>query len=105
MDEDRRIVEEQWWVAGLGSLLVWARLRAHAAGTAEVFDCDGNTLPFDSLDSARAALLDAEFRALDGLDEDDAAQLGFDLSSVHPPSAGDDAALRERMTQPLPRRQ
>lgn len=95
-------VREQWWVATLGRTLVWARLRLKASGTAEVFDCDGRTLNYDSDDSAQAALLDAEFRAFDGLDEDDAATLGFVLSEISPPQADDDAALRERMIQPLP---
>lgn len=96
---------EQWWVASLGSVLVWARLREHASGTAEVFDHDGRTHVYDSADTARAALLDAEFRALDGLDEEDAALMGFDLAAVAPPSADSDEALRERMTQVLPGRQ
>ena len=95
-------VSEQWWVATLGRTLVWARLRLQPSGTATVFDCDGRTLTYDSEDSAHAALLDAEFRAFDGLDEDDAAALGFVLSQVSPPQAADDEALRERMIQPLP---
>lgn len=96
------VAAEQWWVASLGSVLVWARLRVRDSGAAEVFDCDGNTLPYDSEESARAALLDAEFRAFDGLDADDAALLGFELDAVSPPQADDDAALRDRMTQVLP---
>ena len=51
---------EQWWLATLGRTVVWARLRVLEAGTAEVFDSDGNTLPFESEDTARAALMDAE---------------------------------------------
>ena len=62
----------EWWLATLGRTLVWARLRVLDAGTAEVFDSDGNTLAYDSEDTARAALLDAEFVEYDGLDEDDA---------------------------------
>jgi hypothetical protein len=95
-------VSEQWWVASLGRTLVWARLRVKPSGTAEVFDCDGRTLAYDSDDSAQAALLDAEFRAYDGLDEDDAQALGFSLAAVAPPQAADDDALRERMIHPLP---
>lgn len=96
---------EQWWVASLGRTLVWARMRVSDTGTATVFDCDGRTLPYDSEDSARGALLDADFFAWDGLDEDDAARLGFDLGSVAPPQARDDETLRERMIQELPRKQ
>ena len=95
-------MNETWWVASLGKVLVWARLRVHESGTAEVFDSDGKTLTYDSEDSARAALLDAEFRAFDGLDDDDAQALGFSLQVVQPPQAGDDEALRERMFQTLP---
>ena len=53
----------QWWLASLGRNIVWARLRVLEAGTAEVFDSDGNTLAYDSEDTARAALMDAEFVA------------------------------------------
>jgi hypothetical protein len=94
--------DERWWVAVLGRTLVWARLRVRDSGTADVFDCDGRTLTYDSEDSAQAALLDAEFRAFDGLDDDDALALGFVLSEISPPQAGNDEALRARMVQPLP---
>ena len=92
----------QWWLATLGRTVVWARLRVREAGTAEVFDSDGNTLAYDSEDTARAALMDAEFVALEGLDADDAADRGFALDELVPPS-GDDSTLRERMVQQLPR--
>ena len=99
------IVRSEWWIASLGSTLVWARLDLMEAGTASVFDCDGRILPYDSEDSARNALLDAEFRAWDGLDEDDAAQLGIDLATLQPPQGEDSASLRARMILQLPRRQ
>lgn len=92
---------QQWWLAVLGRTVVWARLNVQASGVAEVFDCDGRTLPYDSEDSARAALLDAEFRALDGLDDDDAQTLGFRLADVPPPQGDNEAELREHMIQPL----
>ncbi|MBN6148716.1 hypothetical protein JR065_00050 [Xanthomonas sp. AmX2] len=92
---------DQWFLASLGRILVWARLRVREAGTAEVLDSDGNTLSYDSEDTARAALFDAEFVAFDGLDEDDALARGFSLSEISPPQADNDAALRERMTQTL----
>lgn len=94
-------VEYQWYVASLGRTLVWARLRVRKAGTAEVFDSDGNTLTYDSDDTARAALFDAEFVAFDGLDEDDALARGFSLDEVSPPRAENDAALRHLMVQSL----
>ena len=91
----------EWWLASLGRTLVWARLRVRDAGTAEVFDSDGNTLAYDTEDSARAALMDAEFVAFDGLDEDDALARGFSLDEVSPPRADNDDALRHRMFQSL----
>lgn len=91
----------QWWLATLGHTLIWARLRTREAGTAEVLDSDGNTLAYDSEDSARAALFDAEFVAYDGLDEEDALIRGFSLHEVVPPAADSDAALRPLMVQSL----
>lgn len=91
--------DEQWWLAPLGDTLVWARLRVSESGNAEVFDARGETLVYDDEDSARAALLDAEFRAFDGLDEDDAALMGFDLDSTAPPEAEDDEDLLPLMTE------
>jgi len=91
----------QWWLATIGRTLVWARLRVRAAGTAEVFDSDGNTLVYDSEDSARAALMDAEFVAFDGLDDADAQSRGFALGDVEPPRADSDEELRPLMFQSL----
>ncbi|MEL1264592.1 hypothetical protein [Pseudoxanthomonas putridarboris] len=94
-------VREDWYLASLGRTLIWARLRVLEAGTAEVLDSDGNTLPYDSEDTARAALFDAEFVAWDGLDEDDALTRGFSLHDVQPPQADNDDALRPLMVQSL----
>ncbi len=91
----------QWWLAALGRTLIWARLQVREAGTAEILDSDGNTLVYDSEDTARAMLFDAEFVAYDGLDEDDALARGFSLQEVAPPQADDDEALRGRMVQKL----
>lgn len=91
---------DRWWLATLGHTIVWARLREREAGTAEVFDSDGNTLSYDSTETARAALMDAEFVELDGLDEGDALERGFALSELSPPQ-GDDDTLRDRMIQQL----
>jgi hypothetical protein len=101
MNDDNEMIDYQWYVASLGRTLVWARLRLREAGTAEVFDSDGNTLTYDSDDTARAALFDAEFVAFDGLDEDDALARGFSLTEVSPPRADNDAALRGLMVQSL----
>ncbi|MFC0679291.1 hypothetical protein ACFFGH_15760 [Lysobacter korlensis] len=102
MHDDRP--HDEWWLATLGRTVVWARLRVLDAGTAEVFDSDGKTLPYDSEDSARAALMDAEFVALSGLDEDDAADRGFALDELTPPQTDDEAQLRALMVQKLPRK-
>lgn len=94
-------LREDWYLASLGRTLIWARLRVLEAGTAEVLDSDGNTLPYDSEDSARAALFDAEFVAFDGLDEDDALARGFALTDVMPPQGEEDAALIPQMVRSL----
>ena len=94
-------IHESWWLATLGRTIVWARLREREAGTAEVFDSDGNTLVYDSEDTARSMLLDAEFVALGGLDDGDAAERGFLLAELVPPQGDDDAALQAGMVQKL----
>lgn len=101
MNEQR----DQWWLATLGRTVIWARLRLREAGTAEVFDSDGNTLAYDSEDTARAALMDAEFIALDGLDSEDADERGFALDELMPPQVEDETRLREAMVQKLSKRQ
>lgn len=98
MDHDTR---ETWWLASIGRTIVWARLRIREAGTAEVFDSDGNTLAYDSEDTARAALMDAEFVTLEGLDEEDALERGFLLTEISPPQAEHDDQLRGMMIQTL----
>ncbi len=51
---DISAVRDSWWLASLGNTLIWARLRLRPAGTAEVLDSDGNTLSYDSEDTARS---------------------------------------------------
>jgi len=97
-------VRAQWWLAAFGDVMIWARLEVLDSGIAEVLDSDGRVLRYDDETAARMALLDAEFRAWDGLDEDDAAVLGFDLDSVEPPRADNDEELLPRMIQKLPPR-
>ncbi len=92
----------QWWLFRLGDHLVWSRLQVLPSGTAEMLDSSGEAIRYDSEDSARAALLDAGFRALDGLDEEDALELGLPLQELSPP-AGDENTLRTCMVQSLPR--
>ena len=94
-------MRDSWWIAVLGRTLHWARLREREAGTAEVLDHDGNLHAYDSEDTARSMLFDAEFVAFDGLDEEDALLRGFSLHEVQPPQAGNDDELRARMVQSL----
>jgi hypothetical protein len=95
---------DEWWLATLGRTVIWARLRVLEGGTAEVLDSDGVMQPYDSEDSARAALMDAEFVALDGLDEDDARDRGFALDELVPPEGEDADVLRPQMVRQLPSR-
>jgi len=95
------IVHSEWWLATLGRTVVWAQLRVREAGTADVFDSDGKTLSYDSEDTARAALMDAEFVSFDGLDEEDALVRGFALDEIAPPQGEHDDLLREQMMQKL----
>ena len=103
--DDDHAIESIWWCAGVGDLLVWARLQVLESGVAEVLDSSGGYLRYDDEGQARMALLDAEFRAWDGLDETDAAEMGFDLESVEPPHAGSDDELVPMMTLKLLRLQ
>jgi len=93
--------EEQWWIASLGDAFVWARMRVLDSGVAEVFNAEGETLRYDDEDAAQMALLDAEFRSFDGLDDDDAMALGFELDSIEPPQAESDEELLPLMTERL----
>jgi len=97
-------VNDQWWIATIGRTLIWARLRVLEAGTAEVLDSDGVVQPYDSENTARSALMDAEFVALDGLDDDDASDRGFALDELAPPSGEGLEVLRPQMVQQLPSR-
>lgn len=99
MDEAARI---EWWFVTLGDRLTWARLAEYDNGHAHVLAADGVVRQFVDLDSAHTELLDADYRAFDGLDEEDAEALGFDLDSVAPPHADDDEDLLKLMTQRIP---
>jgi hypothetical protein len=48
--------------------------------------------------------MDAEFVALDGLDEADALERGFSLREIAAPHADNDDMLRARMVQSLGKR-
>ena len=93
----------QWWLAALGDTLIWARLDVLDSGIAEVFDNDGRVLRYDDETAARMALLDADFREFDGLDEEDAAIMGFDLDTMEPPRAESDEELLPLMVHKIAR--
>ena len=95
------IEREQWWLAAPEHLLVWARLRVLASGVAQVFDSQGDTLTYESEEIARAALMDADFRALDGMDDDDAEAVGLLLEDLQPPQGDDDDELLPQMVRTL----
>ena len=92
---------EQWWLAAPEHLLVWARLRVLESGVAQVFDSHGETLVYESEDIARGALMDADFSALDGMDEDDADKLGMMLDELAPPHGDSDEELLPQMIRVL----
>ncbi len=91
-----------WWLTALGRNVLWCGLRELPAGTAQVLDTDGNLLPYDSTDTARAALMDAGYVQLDGLDDDDARAFGVELSELQPPSGTDPDLLHGQLLQKLP---
>ena len=94
--------EPQWWLTCVGDTLIWARLTIDDAGIAEVLDSDGRTLRYDDDTAARMALLDAEFRAFDGLDDEDAERWGFELEEVEPPRGESDEDLVPQMVAKIP---
>jgi len=102
-DEDQDlgyvVVSEQWWLARPEHLLVWARLQVTESGIAMVFDSAGDTLTYENEDIARAALMDADFRAFDGMDSDDADGIGLWLEELEPPQGQYDEDLLPQMVK------
>ena len=99
--EEAEFESEQWWLATPEHLLVWARLRVLPSGIAHIFDSQGDTLSYESEEIARAALMDADFRALDGMDDDDAEAVGLLLEELQPPQGEDDEELLPQMIRTL----
>ena len=89
----------EWWLVVVGDTLNWARLTEFDNGHAHVPAADGEVRQFVDVASAHADLLDADFRAFDGLDEDDAEALGLELDSIMPPDADDEEELPPLMSQ------
>ena len=96
------VEREEWWLASPEQLLVWARLRVLESGVAQVFDSLGETLTYESEDVARAALMDADFRALEGMDDDDAEAVGMLIEELQPPQGDDDEELLPQMIRQQP---
>ncbi len=92
-----------WWCAGFGDTLIWSRLDILDSGIAEVFGATGEYLRYDDEATARMALLDADFREFDGLDEEDAAIMGFDLDTMDVPRGDSDEELLPRMVHKIAR--
>jgi hypothetical protein len=96
------MTRESWWVLDpVPGVLVWARCVERDDGGAEVFDSTGLTTRFPDETAARMYLLDHAYRAWDGLDDDDAAEMGFSLAAVAPPRADTELELLRAMTQRL----
>ena len=49
-------ITDQWWVAVVGDMLVWARLSVFESGIAEVLDSSGERPRYDDEQQARMAL-------------------------------------------------
>jgi hypothetical protein len=96
------VEREEWWLAAPADFLVWARLRVLDSGVAQVFDSQGDTLVYESEDVARAALMDADFSALEGMDDDDAvAATGLLHEELQPPHGDSDEQLLPQMIRTL----
>jgi hypothetical protein len=101
MDQtDDPIIDVQWWLSvPEAGMVLWARLSERAEGAADVLDSTGMTMRFPSRGDATHFLLDLEYRAHDGLDEDDAEGWGLVLADLVPPSLPDGPALVAAMNQ------
>ncbi len=95
-----RIAREQWYVMSCDfPHLNWARLRVYADGTAEIFDCDGQTLRCATEAAAHEELSIDEYVAVDDLTEIDMIALEQPLSVITPPSGDTDEELLPQMYQ------
>lgn len=101
LDDRSPVLHTAWWVACPARMLVWARLQVRESGVADVLDCDGQVLVYDCEDTARAALMDAEFFSHDGLDDDDVETWGMLLEDLVPPEGEFDEDLVPQMIRAL----
>lgn len=91
------VQRHEWWLVRLGNDLLWARLTVSVSGIASVLDSDGQLLRYDSEDTARAALMDAEYFSFEGLGEEDALSFGLRLEDIKPPRGESDETLLRHM--------
>jgi hypothetical protein len=89
--EDLGIVRTDWWLASLGNAMVWARMRVYDTGIADVLSSDGGLIRYADELEARAALMDADYQSLEGMDDDDALPFGKLLEELQPPEADSDS--------------
>lgn len=105
MDDDQNtefvVVSEQWWLARPEHLLVWARLQVMESGIAIIFDSAGELLTYESEDIARGMLMDADFRSFDGMDDDDAEEMGLWLDELEPPQGSELDDLMPQMIRTI----
>ncbi|MBP6298849.1 MAG: hypothetical protein KA365_00405 [Arenimonas sp.] len=95
------VVSEQWWLARPEHLLVWARLQVMESGIAIIFDSAGELLTYESEDIARGMLMDADFRSFDGMDDDDAEEMGIWLDETEPPQGTELEDLMPQMIRTI----
>ncbi len=88
-DED--IQRTDWWLASLGNVMVWARMRIYNNGTADVLSSDGGLIRYADEAEARSALMDADYKSLEGMDDDDALPFDKLLEDLIPPEADSDS--------------
>lgn len=91
-NEDSPTIDRiEWWLASLGNVMVWARMRIYESGSSDVLSSDGGLIHYLDEHEARNALMDADYHALDGMDEDDALPFGKPLEELVPPAADSDS--------------
>jgi hypothetical protein len=69
----------------------------YSNASADVFDMDGLLLTFDTQEEARNYLLEDEYVSMDGLTDDDYAELGMQCEQLVPPISPSDAELVPKM--------
>jgi hypothetical protein len=71
------------------------------SGIAIIFDSAGELLTYESEDIARGMLMDADFRSFDGMDDDDAEEMGLWLDELEPPQGTELEDLMPQMIRTI----